>query len=131
MVFALVVVMINGNIELQASLSVSVLFLSYILQQRWSPYVTLAALSSQFGLTRHNLDERLKALSLATKWLNSGQLGAADLTGQSSVSGVTPTPSCTQAHLIVSLPQTYRLSICALCSRFHAHLFRSHTRVGR
>jgi hypothetical protein len=57
--FALIVVLMSSNVAAQASLSVAVLFVSYLLQQRCSPYITLSALSSNLGLTSANLNLRV------------------------------------------------------------------------
>ena len=49
----------------QASLSVAILFGAYIVQQLWSPYITLSAISHNLGLTKHNLNQRLHAIVAA------------------------------------------------------------------
>ncbi len=44
-------------------MSVAVLFIAYILQQRLCPYVTLSGSSVNLGLTASNFEARLKAFN--------------------------------------------------------------------
>ena len=81
---------------LQASLSVTILFVSYIVQQRVQPYVNLNAIAMGLGITADNIGDRL------------AQLGASSGGGTASES---PTSSRPSSLLIPSEHRPSRLGL--------------------
>ena len=61
--FAVIAVMINKRVEMQAGLSVGIMCTAYIVHQRFTPYITFTAISESLGITKANLDQRLQQLS--------------------------------------------------------------------
>ncbi len=61
--FALVVVLLNSHNEAQAGLTVTVLVISYIVHQRFAPYVNLNAISTTLGINRSNAADRIRRIS--------------------------------------------------------------------